>query len=213
MDKTACFAGRRDAPAVYLHIEAEECACLAERVGDLGWTLIAVDCDWNRDMTPWPAKAVFPGSGDFGGGAQAHLARLLDLLPEAERGLCPSARYLAGYSLAGLFAAWAATQTDAFDGIASVSGSMWYPGFAAAVEKSHPRVQCAYFSVGDRERLGRNPAFHTIEEDTERVRARYASCGARTAFGRNPGNHFQDPIGRMERAIRWLALEQINEGE
>lgn len=205
MDRPTCFAGRRGAPVVYLHMGADEGAALAERIGDLGWTLVAVNCDWNRDLTPWPAKAVFRGGGDFGGGARAHLERLTEsVLPQAEAGLTPAARYLAGYSLAGLFAAWAAARTDAFDGIASVSGSMWYPGFAASVEEARPRAKLAYFSVGDRESLSRNPAFHTLEEDTERVRARFAACGARTVFQRNPGGHFQDPAGRMERAIRWL---------
>ena len=35
---------------------------------------------------------------------------------------------LGGYSLAGLFALWASTQTDLFYGVAAASPSVWFPG-------------------------------------------------------------------------------------
>ena len=36
---------------------------------------------------------------------------------------------LGGYSLAGLFALWASTQTDLFYGVAAASPSVWFPGW------------------------------------------------------------------------------------
>ena len=64
--------------------------------------------DWNRELSPWPAPAVF-GKNDFGDGAPETLrfieSRLLPFLLDrfglsAEMPLIPG-----GYSLAGLFAA------------------------------------------------------------------------------------------------------------
>ena len=71
--------------------------------------------DWNRELSPWEAPPVF-GKVPFGGMAEETLSFVLDrLLPElrtrlgADMKLC-----IGGYSLAGLFALWAATRTDAF---------------------------------------------------------------------------------------------------
>ena len=86
------------------------------------------DADWNHDYTPWPA----PGLRDraaFSGGGQAYLETLCtQLLPfvKARYPVCPDAAHTAimGYSLGGLFALWAACETDAFGAAASLSGSL-----------------------------------------------------------------------------------------
>lgn len=64
--------------------------------------------------------------------------------------------------------------------------------------------ESAYFSVGDRERFGRNPAFRTVEDDARRIAAALDACGVRTRFETRPGGHFCDPAGRIARAVRWL---------
>lgn len=193
------------APAVYVH-------GAAEGLENCGWTMVLVDgIDWNRDLTPWPAKAVFRGQPDFGGEAKAHLRMLTEeIIPVVEDGLQPASRGIMGYSLAGLFAAYAALESGCFDFFASVSGSMWYPGFVEYATQKEMRVRCAYFSVGDREKLGRNAAFHSIEECTQRVCDLLAMRGAKTVFELNPGGHFENVPGRMRRAAEWLkeALEE-----
>ena len=84
---------------------------------------------WNRDLSPWPAPAVF-GNEDFGGAAEETLGFLLRELPELTASSRPYKRiYLGGYSLAGLFALWAGCRTDCFDGIAAASPSVWFPNF------------------------------------------------------------------------------------
>lgn len=173
---------------------------------ELGWTVIFIErIDWNRELTPWPAKAVFRGQPDFGGGADAYLRELMqEIIPVVEEDLRPAARIIAGYSLAGLFAVYAALETKLFRAIASVSGSMWYPGFAEYAAHKHAAPEIAYFSVGEREKLGRSAAFHSIEECTQRVCDCLAARGARTAFELNPGGHFNDTDGRMRRAFDWL---------
>ena len=54
--------------------------------------------DWNNDLSPWKAPAVF-GKEDFGGGASKTLEELLTLCDDKEK-----TYYIGGYSLAGLFA-------------------------------------------------------------------------------------------------------------
>ena len=44
---------------------------------------------------------------------------------------------LGGYSLAGLFALWASTQTDLFYGVAAASPSVWFLGWME-FEQQHP---------------------------------------------------------------------------
>ena len=69
--------------------------------------------DWNNDLSPWKAPAVF-GKEDFGDGASKTLEELLKLCTDNEK-----TYYIGGYSLAGLFALWAAYQTDVFGGVAA----------------------------------------------------------------------------------------------
>ncbi len=196
------ISGSEGAPTLILTMDMDEADDIAERIWDLHWNLMIVEnARWGDDLTPWPAKSIFRGQPDFGGRAEDYLAYIKDILPEGN----DAPIFIAGYSLAGLFACWAAVRDDAFAGFASASGSMWYPGFADFIEGIHPKAGYAYFSVGDREAHGRNPAFRSIEPDTERVRAHLAACGAQTIFEMNPGGHFQDADLRLARGIRWLA--------
>ena len=194
---------------IYLHANPEEAAGISEMTGA---ALVSIDgIDWNYDLTPWPGKTVFRGQPDFGGGAQAHLDRLAkEIIPFAEVQMDrrPSRRMIAGYSLAGMFAVYAAQETELFDGVASVSGSLWYDGFSGYVKSKKPTVGRAYFSVGDREKLGRNRAFRSIEDRTREMEEYFRSNGCRTAFELNPGGHFDDPSGRLAKAVRWLAEEE-----
>ena len=188
-------------------MDAEETRALYERLREPKPVLIGVSgANWNDAFTPWPAPAVFRGQTDFGGGADAFLKRLTEeILPEAETALsiAPKRRMLVGYSLAGLFAMYAAG-LGAFDEAASVSGSMWYENFLPWLENAPAAPKRAYFSVGEREKEGRNRAFRTIEDCTRRAAEILHARGAQTLFERNPGGHFDDPTGRMARAIEWL---------
>ena len=188
-------------------MDAEETRALYERLHEPKPALIGVSgANWNDDFTPWPAPAAFRGRTDFGGGADAFLKRLTqEILPEAEAALpvMPKRRMLVGYSLAGLFAMYAAG-LGAFDEAASVSGSMWYENFLPWLENAPAAPMRAYFSVGDREKEGRNRAFRTIEDCTRRAAEILHARGAQTVFERNSGGHFDDPTGRMARAIEWL---------
>ena len=79
--------------------------------------------NWNDDLSPWKAPAVFK-TEDFCGGASKTLENIIALCADKNRKY-----YIGGYSLAGLFALWVACQTDIFSGVAAASPSVWFPGF------------------------------------------------------------------------------------
>lgn len=196
---------------ILLHMECERAAGVWQAVNQPRAALIAVGgLDWNRDLSPWPAKAVFAGEDDFSGQADAFLTALVErILPEAERacGLTPLWRALAGYSLAGLFAVYAAYRCDTFTRIASVSGSMWFDGWMDFAGQTPPPawVQRAYFSVGAKEKRTRNLRMAPVEDNTRRMQALFESRGAQSRFDLNPGNHFFDVPARMARALAFLS--------
>ncbi|MCD8397614.1 MAG: hypothetical protein LUD12_10640 [Lachnospiraceae bacterium] len=68
-------------------------------------------------MTPWPIPPISKGDTPCSGGADIYLKQLTgELLPQIEASLLFPPEYcvLAGYSLAGLFAVYAAYKTDSF---------------------------------------------------------------------------------------------------
>ena len=113
---------------------------------------------------------------------------------------------IAGYSLAGLFALYAIYQTDVFSRVATMSGSLWFPGFKEYIFSREPkrRPDCIYFSLGGREAKTRNPVLKTVQENTEEIQAFYQSKGINTVFHLNPGNHFVQGAERTVAGIRWL---------
>ena len=119
--------------------------------------LIAVKAgDWNADLSPWKAPAVF-GSEDFGDGAGETLKEVLKLCTENSKDY-----YIGGYSLAGLFELWAACQTDRFAGVAAASPSIWFPGFVEYLKENRPKCSAVYLSLGDKEEKVRNPVLSGV---------------------------------------------------
>ena len=153
---------------------------------------------WNRDLSPWASPAVF-GNDDFGNGAADTLKEILKYCIDPDK-----TYYLGGYSLAGLFALWAAYQTDAFDGIAAVSPSMWFPDFDAYMAGHELRSRQIYLSLGDKEEKTRNPVMRTVGDRTraayEKLKARNVDCFLEW----NPGNHFREPELRTAKGFSWL---------
>lgn len=200
----------KSGPIIYLHMAGAELSDLAfKQVGEPA-VLVAIDAvDWNRELTPWPAKRAFRGGEDFGGGADAYLAELTDtIVPavEAALGISPTVRGLAGYSLAGLFALYAGYRSSLFTRIASISGSLWYDGFGDFILKNQPLQipERAYFSLGDKEKITRNSRLGVVEDQTIAAEQQLCSLGAKTIFELNPGNHFDDALGRLARGLQWL---------
>ena len=157
---------------------------------------------WNIDLSPWPAKAVFRGTPDFEGGADTFFSRLLPEI-QAAKETHPGRLFLCGYSLAGLFSLYVCTQYDLFDGCASVSGSLWYPGWTDW-QKEHP-LQCrdVYFSLGDKEPKTKHPLMKTVGEKTAES-CNLAGLTSAAVFEWNEGGHFCDESVRIAKALAWL---------
>lgn len=154
--------------------------------------------DWNRDLSPWEAPAVFGREG-FGSGASETLEEVLRLCGDRSK-----TYYIGGYSLAGLFALWAAYRTDVFRGAAAASPSVWFPGFAEYMEKNEIKTDTVYLSLGDREEKARNPVMATVGDRMREAYALLKSRGLNCVLEWNEGNHFKDPDLRTARAFAWL---------
>jgi len=159
--------------------------------------------DWNRDLSPWEAPPVF-GKSPFGGGASDTLAFLTErLLPElrARLWLRDDVRLcVGGYSLAGLFALWAASRTEIFDAVAAASPSVWFPGWLDYCRENPLHTQNVYLSLGDREERTKNPVMARVGDCIREMEALLRSDHTVTLEW-NPGGHFQDPAGRTARAF------------
>ena len=161
--------------------------------------LLAVEIeDWNRDLSPWTAPPVF-GREAFGGGARATLDRLLPLCQDQEK-----TYVLGGYSLAGLFALWAACEADRFAAVAAASPSLWFPGFTDYLESRGLRCGPVYLSLGDREHRARNPLLAASGDKIRQVHGLLKDRGMDCTLEWNPGNHFRDPELRTAKAFGWV---------
>ena len=162
---------------------------------------------WNDELSPWEAPAVW-GKESFGGKAADTLRFLTEqaiptlkkqfALPENVRII------LGGYSLAGLFALWASTQTALFSGVAAASPSVWFPGWME-FEQQHPiQAQCIYLSLGDREEHTKNTVMATVGDNIRTLHSRLAERGADCILEWNSGGHFKDADLRTAKAFGWV---------
>ena len=181
-----------------------------EQVDCSGFNLVTISgLHWNQELSPWPVETVVSKNDRFTGGAPELLPLLTgEVVPEVERLLDkpPAWRCLAGYSLAGLFAVWAAHHTDLFTRILSASGSMWYPGWLeyARERQFAGSVQGVYLSVGEQESTSRNAVLQTVGKRTQALAVMLAERGVNVKFEFNPGNHFKNPPLRVVKGIKWL---------
>ena len=187
------------------HIESQ--AAELERLAGPDWCLVTVKVkSWNDDLTPWKADAVF-GKDGFGDGARETLGRITeDVIPGFVREHPSEGRkiYIAGYSLAGLFALWAAYETDAFAGVVAASPSVWYPGWIDFAEKHDFKAPRAYLSLGDRESKTRNRTMAAVADNILRQNELLKAAGTDCIFEWNPGNHFRDADKRTARGMAWM---------
>ena len=192
---------------LYLLTDDEDAANVFAMLRDPKPVLVAVSgFNWNADLTPWPAPALMKKQPPFAGNAPAFLETLTQrIIPETEQalGLSGANRALAGYSLAGLFTLWALFQTDLFARAVSASGSLWYDSFVSFA-KNHPldgAPEQVDLSLGDKEKLTKNPRMAAVEDATLKVKDLLVAAGVPVSFTLNPGGHFQNPEQRLADAI------------
>jgi len=167
--------------------------------------------NWNDALSPWEAPAVW-GTQGFGGNAMDTLRFLIEQviptlkqqfdLPEDIKII------LGGYSLAGLFALWASTQTALFSGVAAASPSVWFPGWME-FEQQHPiQAQRIYLSLGDKEEHTKNAVMAVVGNNIRTLHSQLIARGADCTLEWNSGGHFKDADLRTARAFRWV-MEDI----
>lgn len=206
-------------PVIYLNTYGREGAQIFQYLTDIGcqdFSLVAVSkLEWNHDMVPWDIPPIFKNGASYTSGADEYLRLLINqIIPKAESLLqgTPAWRGIAGYSLAGLFALYSIYQTDAFSRVASVSGSLWFPGIKEYVVSRTPVKKPAdiFFSLGDRECRTQNSLLRCVQQNTESIERYYHEQGIDTTFQLNPGNHFKDVVQRTAAGVQWLLSREYD---
>jgi len=198
------------APVVY-SLDFKECgAALLSKCAALGcrpFNLVSVShLHWDAELSPWPAGKIISKSDHFTGEADSLLQVLTrKIIPHVETmtGWKPSTRVLAGYSMSGLFAVYAAFNTPLFTDIVSASGSLWFPDIVnyVAEHAPSPTVRRAYFSIGDLESKTNHPYMKTTASNTQEIAQILQSKNVETFFELNPGNHFKEQTLRVAKGI------------
>lgn len=165
---------------------------------------------WNHALSPWEAPAVW-GKQGFGGKAADTLRFLTEQVIPTLKQQFPLPEnvkiILGGYSLAGLFALWASTQTDLFYGIAAASPSVWFPDWME-FEQQHPiQAQRVYLSLGDKEERTKNAVMAAVGDNIRTLHSRLTARGVDCTLEWNSGGHFKDADLRTAKAFRWVMEE------
>ena len=205
--------GNPDADTVLIQLTGDhELSVLKNEVEEIrkrtstDFRLIAAKVDdWNYELSPWKAPAVF-GNEDFGDGAVRTLEQILTLCTDKSR-----TYYIGGYSLAGLFSLWAAYQTDVFSGIAAASPSVWFPGFIDYMKESKIKSKNVYLSLGNKEEKTRNPVMAKVGDCIREGHAWIKAEGVNCTLEWNQGGHFKEPMTRTARAFAWVMQQNRNE--
>ena len=175
-----------------------EVSLIKELAGD-DFRLVALKVnDWNRDLSPWEAPPVF-GNEAFGGGAEETLSEVLTETQDKTKNY-----FIGGYSLAGLFALWAAYRTDVFRGVAAASPSIWFPGFDEFMKANNIMTEKVYLSLGNKEEKTRNQVMATVGDRIREAHEYLTEKGIDCVLEWNQGNHFRDADVRTAKAFAWV---------
>ena len=186
-----------------------EIAAIAQSAHQFLFAAIPVE-NWNDELSPWEAPAVW-GKESFGGNAADTLRFLTEQVIPTLKQQFPLPEnvkiILGGYSLAGLFALWASTQTDLFYGIAAASPSVWFPDWMEFERQRPIQAQRIYLSLGDKEERTKNIVMAVVGDNIRTLHSRLAERGADCTLEWNSGGHFKDADLRTAKAFRWTMEE------
>ena len=166
--------------------------------------------NWNDELSPWEAPAVW-GKESFGGKAGDTLRFLTEQVIPTLKQQYPLPEnikiILGGYSLAGLFALWASTQTDLFYGVAAASPSVWFPEWMDFERQRPIQAQRIYLSLDDKEEHTKNTVMAVVGDNIRTLHSQLIARGADCTLEWNSGGHFKDANLRTVKAFRW-AMEE-----
>ena len=177
---------------------------LIRRLSDVPFVLcLAEVSDWDAQLSPWQAPPAFGKENFAGFGAETLQQITSDILPATQQQYGQLPVCIAGYSLAGLFALWAAAQSDLFQAVAAASPSVWLPGWTDYAEKHPLHAKAVYLSLGDKEDRSRLPLLRTVSDCIHRQDELLEKQGITHILEWNEGNHFRNPELRTAKAIAW----------
>ena len=162
--------------------------------------------NWNDDLSPWPAPPVW-GKQRFSGGAGETLAWLQQAVPVIREQFAMQEDckiILGGYSLAGLFALWAATQINTLYGVAAASPSVWFPGWQKYETTRPIQIRHVYLSLGDREEHTKNKTMAIVGDNIRALHSALIRSGTDCTLEWNAGGHFKDADLRTAGAFAWV---------
>ena len=167
--------------------------------------------NWNAQLSPWHADAVYGSEGFSGNGTQTLEWMQKACIPYLEQQYHilskPKQLFIGGYSLSGLFALWAFYELHIFKGVAACSASLWFPHWLEyAAEHTIPADSLIYLSLGIKEEKTRNAVMATVGDATRSLYQRYSkdSLAADVKLEWNAGNHFTQPDDRVCKGFAWL---------
>lgn len=162
--------------------------------------------DWNSELSPWAAPLIF-GNEPLGSGAGETLAFLEDtLIPKLTEQYSLNKNIpviLGGYSLAGLFALWAAYSSDKFNSVAAVLPSVWFPEWIDFIDKHSPAAKTIYLSLGKKEEKTRNKIMAAVGDNIRRQYEKLKFLDIDVTLEWNEGNHFTEPEIRTAKGFAW----------
>ena len=218
IDGSSCYVyGKSDAAYLLLQMTDEqelqsmdsEVSVIAQSNHKFLFAAVPV-ANWNNELSPWEAPAVW-GKQGFGGNAADTLHFLTEqVIPTLKQrfNLPESIKIiLGGYSLAGLFALWASSQTNLFYGIAAASPSVWFPGWMEFEQQHAVQAQHIYLSLGDREERTKNPVMASVGDNIRTLHSQLTERGTDCTLEWNSGGHFKDSDLRTAKAFQW-AMEE-----
>ena len=163
--------------------------------------------NWNDELSPWEAPAVW-GKQGFGGNAMDTMHFLTEqAIPTLKQQFDlpkDTKIILGGYSLAGLFALWASTQTNLFYGIAAASPSVWFPGWGEFERRCPVQTQRIYLSLGDKEDRTKNPTMAAVGDNIRTLHSQLTEHGTDCVLEWNSGGHFKEVDVRIAKAFQWI---------
>ena len=166
---------------------------------------------WNDALSPWKSPAVW-GKQGFGGNAADTLRFLMEQVIPTLKQQYPLPEnvkiILGGYSLAGLFALWASTQTDLFYGVAAASPSVWFPGWMEFEQQHLMQAQRVYLSLGNKEEHTKNAVMAAVGDNIRALHSQLTARGVDCTLEWNSGGHFKDADLRTAKAFRWVMEKQ-----
>lgn len=197
-------------PLVVLNMfEDDSSGVVAElqKLSDFDINLLVISkLNWNSNLSPWEIAPISKQEPPFTGGAAEYLDWILnEALPkgiELVEGT-PIKTYIAGYSMAGLFALYALYNCDVFERVACMSSSFWFPEFKEyVVSHDLKRVpEKLYFSLGDKEAKTKHQILKTVQDNTEAIVNHLREQNIEVISEMTEGNHFKDIDWRIARGI------------